>query len=151
MQIRNFTQEDEQAYLEMSKSFYQSEAVLHPVPEQHFLQTFQLAALGNPYMRGLMIEEGGKRAGYALISFTYSNEVGGMVLLLEELYLADEFRGRGLGTKVINWIREEYDGLVKRYRLEVTQQNTGACKLYERLGFERINYLQYVQDTEKSI
>jgi len=57
---------------------------------------------------------------------------------IQNVGVAADHRGRRLGTLLI-WLA--LDGFrrsgVERVFLEVTAQNTGACRLYERLGFRR--------------
>ena len=68
-----------------------------------------------------------------------------MVALLEELYFAPQFRGRGLGGQMLDWFADRYKDS-KRYRLEVNRENTGAIRLYERKGFRFLEYLQMVEE-----
>lgn len=144
--IRDFKQEDLQEYIMMSKAMYDSPAVLHPVSEETLTHTFKVCLEEGPYCRGVMIEVEGKIAGYGLLSFTYSNEVGGLVVLCEEIYIKEEYRGQGLGNTFFEWLFNEYKDTAKRYRLEVTESNAGARKLYEKLGFENLDYKQMIKD-----
>ena len=84
----------------------------------------------------------------AHLSFTHSNEVAGMVLLIEELYVLPKFQGKGIGSRFFDWLFEHYAGKIKRYRLEVTHVNEGAIRLYERRGFKELNYFQMVYDVD---
>lgn len=145
MIVRDITREDREEYLSMSKVFYSGGATLTPISEEHFQRTFQLAIQGSPFLRLNMLEEDGKIAGYCLLAFTYSNEAGGMVVWLEELYFKEEFRGRGLGSQYFAWIAKEYPDTA-RFRLEVCHSNTGAIKLYHRLGYQDLDYLQMIKD-----
>jgi RimJ/RimL family protein N-acetyltransferase len=56
---------------------------------------------------------------------------------LYNIYIEEEERGKGYGTKgldlVEQWLQEKK---VKYFSLHVFEHNTGARKLYERLGFE---------------
>jgi ribosomal protein S18 acetylase RimI-like enzyme len=49
-----------------------------------------------------------------------------------------DYRGQGLGSALIRhaleWAKEQ--GFIRRVQLEVIARNTGAIRLYERLGFE---------------
>jgi ribosomal protein S18 acetylase RimI-like enzyme len=74
-----------------------------------------------------------------LISF-WSNEFGGEICAIDELYVEPEFRGRGLATQLIQvlaggdsriWPRRTVMITVEAYRT-----NPRAKALYERLGFE---------------
>lgn len=142
--FRDFVAADRTDYLEMSRDFYSGGAVAHAIPDEHFERTFKLCVEGSPFVRGLMIEKDGQRLGYGLLSFTYSNEAGGNVVLVEELYLKDGARGKGLGSAFFAFIETEYP-CTKRFRLEVSHGNQGAYQLYERLGYRELPYIQMVK------
>ena len=144
--IRDLRPEDRAAFLQAVDTFYHSEAVLHSVPRENFETTFDLCLTQNPYARGVAFEVEGQFAGYALLSLSYSNEVGGMVVWLEEAFIHPQYRGHGLGHAFFRWVEQEYGDMAKRYRLEVTHANTRAIALYERLGYEVMDYVQMVKE-----
>ena len=123
--IREMTAADEGAVMEMVDRFYHSPAVEHEI-------------------QGLVLEEDGRPVGYHYMCIGYSAEVGGRYLLLDELYLAPECRGKGYGEQVIRWAMEQHPECA-RYRLEVTGENR-AARLYERMGFRYLDYKQMVID-----
>src|SRR5215469_18583008 len=45
----------------------------------------------------LVIEDGGRFVGYALLISFYSNELRGRVCVIDEIYVAQPFRGHGIG------------------------------------------------------
>ena len=92
--FRDFCAADRAAFLKMAASFYASGAAAGGADAGNFERTFDQALGGSPYVRGIMIERGGRAAGYALLALTWSNEAGGPVVWVEELYVARDFRGR---------------------------------------------------------
>jgi ribosomal protein S18 acetylase RimI-like enzyme len=56
-------------------------------------------------------------------------------LHLHGLILKSEFRGQGIGTAVLNKLSDDYCSKVDRIELGVYQDNTGAIRLYKRMGF----------------
>lgn len=56
---------------------------------------------------------------------------------LYEIFIFEEYRGKGLGTKVMKNVEEwlEQEGIYY-FKLHVFGRNEGARKLYEELGFE---------------
>jgi len=76
--------------------------------------------------------------GFALLCSFWSNELGGEVCTVDELYVGAAHRSRGLGSGLIRLLVQ---GRVPRFRdavaleLEVTPTNRRAHALYERLGF----------------
>ena len=128
MEIRKINEKDRYIYLEMVKEFYDSEAVLHSVNSKNFEITFNTLISSNIYAEGYIIEENEDIFGYCLLSKTYSQEVGGMVCLVEELYIKEECRSKGIGTKVFEFLKERFKDY-KRIRLEVEVNNKRAITL----------------------
>ena len=62
---------------------------------------------------------------------------------MEELFIREEFRGKGYGRRAMDWLMAEYPNC-RRFRLEVTQNNQTAIKLYQACGFEYLAYDQMV-------
>lgn len=145
MNIRPMTPEDRELCLPMILEFYAGPAVDHPVPRETLERTFSDAVGDNPLLEGFVLEQDGEVAGFCYITRFYSCEVGGSVVMIEELFIKEDFRGRGLGQQFFQWLYARYPGTL-RYRLEVTAQNTGAIRLYERNGFKMLSYLQMVKD-----
>lgn len=144
--IRPLEESDRETYLQMCREFYRSDAVLHPVPEENFDRCFREMVSGSPYAKGLMLEKDGRAAGYGLISVTFSQEAGGLVWWLEELYLRPEFRGQGLGSRYLRGLMARRPKEVARFRLEAEPENQDALRLYRRLGFTPLGYDQMILD-----
>lgn len=144
MMLLDFQAEHEQEFYQMCRDFFSSPAVCHPIKDEDMKTTFSLAIKGSPYLRGLVMTKNQTIVGYVLLSFTYSNEVGGMVVWIEELYVKEAYRNQGLGKQALNWVIAEYQTDTKRFRLEVTEENEGAKKLYHSLGFDALPYQQMI-------
>ena len=95
--LRPMTEQDREVFIRLADEFYHSSACLHTVPTEYFHKTLDEILADSPYAKGYIFEKDGKVAGYALLSFTYSNEAGGLACLLEEAYVIPEFQGCGLG------------------------------------------------------
>lgn len=54
-----------------------------------------------------------------------------------EIIVADRHRGKGVGTAVLSTVLSEAQETSKPVRLSVDVRNSGASRLYERLGFRR--------------
>ena len=66
--------------------------------------------------------------------------------LIDEINaLKEEFRGLGLGKEIMDWMESEYP-TARRFRLEVTQVNQRAIRLYEKSGYQYLRYDQMVLD-----
>lgn len=145
--IRKYTKKDRDIVFCMMQEFYQSPAVCHNIPQKNMLATLDEAEKNSPYMDIFLLECDNEVAGYALTAYTYSNEAGGKVVWIEEIFVKGEFRGKGLGGEFIAFIKNTY-GDFARIRLEVEESNEGAVRLYKREGFEPLCYNQFIIDKQ---
>ncbi|MGL5977882.1 MAG: GNAT family N-acetyltransferase [Erysipelotrichaceae bacterium] len=144
--IRHIKEKDHKVFVEMVQEFYASDAVLFDIPTSHIEATFQHLIEGSPYVEGFIIEEEEDVAGYVLLSLTYSNEAGGLVVWLEELSIRDNFQGRGIGSRVLTFLKDGYAQRAKRIRLEICETNKGAERLYRSKGFSALDYKQMMHE-----
>lgn len=144
--IRKIRKEDRPLYLAMAQRFYASDAVYRNVPACHFSDTFDELMRSEEYAACYMMEYEGCVAGYALLAKAFSQEAGGMVIWIEELYVMPEYRGRGLGHEFFAYLKDHLCGGVKRIRLEVEDDNTKAISLYRRMGLKDLPYSQMIRD-----
>ena len=82
-------------------------------------------------------------AGYLVVTFGFSLEFHGRDAFVDELYLRENFRGRGIGRACIEFAAEvcRAEGIAALH-LEAERANTRAQALYRRVGFrEHDRYL----------
>ena len=144
--IRKLTADDKEIYIGMAEEFYHSDAVLAPIPRTFIERTVEEALRSDTYAEIFLFEYEGEPAGYALIAKTFSQEAGGMVWWIEEVYIRELFRSKGLGREFFEYIENHKDEGVARLRLEVEEENIRAVSLYERLGYKVLDYMQMVKD-----
>jgi ribosomal protein S18 acetylase RimI-like enzyme len=84
-----------------------------------------------------LIYDDGKLAGYIAICLGYSIEFGGRDGFVDEFYLFETFRGKGVGRAVLLQVlaRLKEDD-VRALHLEVARTNRKAIALYESEGFQ---------------
>ncbi len=144
--IREMTDDDRDAVLVMARSFYESPACDHEVPEEILERNFAAACSREELcLRGFLLLDGEALAGYCYCVRAYATEAGGGCVWIEDLYLRPECRGKGYGTAVVEHIAALYADC-RRIRLEVTPSNERAAALYQKLGFEYLTYRQMVWD-----
>lgn len=78
------------------------------------------------------VEEDGVTAGYVWL------ELRERTLHVHALLLEPEFRGRGIGGRVLAGLEDEFRGRIDEVELGVEPGNTPALHLYERAGFEGV-------------
>ena len=87
--------------------------------------------------RLFLIETGERTAGYVVLTLGFSLEFLGRDAFVDELFVAPEHRGRGLGLGTLRFLESVAGGLgVTALHLEVGPENEKAQGLYRRAGFE---------------
>lgn len=119
--------------LEMMREFYAHERIAFDRESSHeaLSALLQDDALGEAF-----IIRDSVAIGYVVLVFFFSLEFRGLVAFIDELYIAEAHRGRGIGSAVLAELefRCRARGL-RALRLEVDHQNDRAKRLYERFGF----------------
>ena len=86
--------------------------------------------------RAWLIIQDEEIVGYVMIVFMFSFEYGGTIAFLDELYLNENSRGKGLGKKAVAFIQDQAAKFnLKLLYLEIEQHNSTAQKLYLAAGF----------------
>lgn len=75
--------------------------------------------------------------GYCALMYCFSIEYGGWGAMVDEIYLKESERGKGLGKRLLEHaIRAAEAEGVRALHLEVDKKNRRAQLLYSQLGFE---------------
>jgi GNAT superfamily N-acetyltransferase len=91
--------------------------------------------------------QGGRAIAVCVVSFAISTSAGAVVAKMDDVYVASEHRGRGIGAAHFAQLCQELKRLgVVRVDTSVHRENEPARRFYERLGFralheDRIAYL----------
>jgi|SRR5689334_10616962 len=133
---------DEEAVVRMGVALSIEDPGPRPVPAENIRRT--LRALRETPWRGraLVLECDGRVCGYALLIGYWSNELGGEIDVIDELYVEPQHRGRRHATSLIEALATGASPVSSNavaLTLEVTPDNVRARRLYERLGFEARN------------
>jgi len=74
--------------------------------------------------------------GYIAVSFGWSIEMGGLDGFVDEFWIREKVRGRGMGTEALTALQSILrDAGVKALHLEVSGDNPRAVRIYEAAGF----------------
>lgn len=82
-----------------------------------------------------VFERDGDLAGYAILATSWSNELGGTVLAVDEIYVEPAQRRQGIASDFLGLLRKVVPDDVKAIQLEVDRSNRPALALYRKLGF----------------
>jgi len=130
--------EDDDAIVEMCMQLYDEDPGQVTVHQENIRAT--LRALRNEPCRGraVVLDIENRLSGYALLIAFWSNELGGHICEVDELFVAPAHRSQGHGRSLFEAISQGHLWLtpIAAIVLGVTPDNVRARRLYERLGFQ---------------
>jgi GNAT superfamily N-acetyltransferase len=90
-----------------------------------------------PAARALLVFVDGVPGGYATYFFSFSSMKGRRALWMDDLFVDDAFRGKGIGKALIACVaRIAVEHRCARFEWIVLDWNTSAIEFYQRLGAE---------------
>lgn len=129
---------------QLMAAFYREESPASSFDRALFSQTIGFY-LANP-QRGCLVlfMDGGLLVGYALVTAIWSNEFGGMLLFVDELFVVPAARKRGIARAFFDYLKARplFDPVA--LGLGVRPANGGARRLYESVGFAAVENITYV-------
>jgi diamine N-acetyltransferase len=132
---------DAELLLELVREFYAHEG--KPLDDRVALPVLREilsdASLGRVYI----ILAGEEFAGYAVLTFGFSLEYRGRDAFVDEIFVREGYRGKGLGKSCLRFLEGLCRELgVRALHLEVGRENVKAQALYRKTGFvEQDSYL----------
>ncbi len=121
----------------MIHALYREDPVDKPIDDEKIAKTIRRMHR-NPFMGKIIIfEKDNVIIGYAILIFYWSNEYGGDILHVDELYVKPEHRRLGVATRFFKHIHLTFKNKIVAIHLEVTPSNTKAMAYYQKLGFKK--------------
>ena len=138
--IRRMKDNDREAVLDMMRVFYASSAVLSNGSEEIFRADVDECCKDSPYLEGYVFESGEDICGYGMLAKSFSTEFGRPCIWIEDIYVKEDFRGLGIGSRCLGFVEEKDP--VALLRLEAEPENERAVGVYKRCGFEVLPYME---------
>ena len=138
--IRIMSEEDRECVLEMMRVFYASEAVFTNGSEEIFNSDIENCVSDCPYLEGYIFQGKDEVQGYAMVAKSFSTEFGKPCIWIEDIYIKQEYRGMGIGSRFFEFIEEKYPDVI--FRLEVEEENERAVRVYKKCGYEILPYME---------
>lgn len=138
--IRKMTKQDKPQVLNMMRIFYNSNAVYTNGSEEIFNADIDNCVKDNPYLKGYVFEKDGLILGYGMIAKSFSTEFGKACVWIEDIYIKNEFRGLGIGSAFLDFVKKEHPDCL--LRLEVEAENERAVNVYKKFGFTVLPYME---------
>ena len=141
-EIRKIRQEDRERVIDMMRRFYNSPALITNGSEEIFASNVDNCLSNSPYLEGYVFTVEIKVIGYGMLAKSFSTEFGSECIWIEDIYLEEEYRGQGIGSKFIQYVKDTYSDKV--LRLEAESDNAKAIAAYEKNGFQKLPYMELV-------
>jgi len=135
MRIRPYEPRDESDVLRMVRGLYVDDPSPHAPDDANVRRT--LGVITDERRGAVWIADDGDGTApfaYLFLTKVWSNELGGDLVFIAELWVARERRSGGVGTALVEHGIATTKGAVA-FELEVSPGNPRARALYERLGF----------------
>jgi GNAT superfamily N-acetyltransferase len=104
-----------------------------------------LALASGTSARLLIALRGGVPVGVLLGNVIVSVEKGGLIMWIEELYVAASARRTGVARALLRWVLERWPEL-RSLELEVLPDHDAATALYDSFGFFRVGRQRWAFD-----
>jgi ribosomal protein S18 acetylase RimI-like enzyme len=138
IQFREAAKEDIPDILAMMKAFnaIDNYAFEPELREQNITWFISNKELGRMWM----IPDNAAVIGYLVLTFGFSFEFKGRDAFVDELYLHEDYRSKGIGSMAIDFVLHEATLLgIKAIHLEVEKHNEKGNRLYTKKGFKEHN------------
>lgn len=145
LEIRKMQQSDKQEVLSMMRTFYDSPAVFHTPPDEVLEQDFADCVGELPFIEGVVFTEENRIAGYAMLAVSYATEYGGLCIWMEDIYTKEDYRRRGIATKLFAYAEKQYPK-ARVFKLEVEQENETAIAAYKRNHYKISPYFEMIKE-----
>ena len=75
-----------------------------------------------------------------MLAKSYSTEYGKRCIWIEDIYIKEDYRGKGIGSEFFRFLEENYPDVL--FRLEAEEENERAIHVYKKSGFDVMPYLE---------
>lgn len=145
--IRPVTSADRAVLRELLAEFYDTDAVLHPLPASYHDAALDELFRSDSLQRACLLEQDGETAGYGLLSLKYSHEAAGWSCGWRSCMSAPP-------SAAAAWAMNSSHGcaafpqrsIFAGIRLETEPENERAAALYARMGFSPLGYCQMFRE-----
>jgi len=123
--------------VKMMRGLYEEDQAAH-APDISLFPTTVEHLVANPSAGQIILfRKESELVGYAILIPYWSNEFGGNLLFVDELFVAAAYRNRGIAHRFFQHLEQRLPFGAVALALEVSPGNGRANRLYESLGFER--------------
>jgi ribosomal protein S18 acetylase RimI-like enzyme len=133
VKFRLYEENDYPDLLEMIISLYREDPEGQPIDEEKIRRTIAESRNYPEKLSIYMFSTGKVNIGYAILVYFWSNEYGGNIITIDELYVKEPYRSQGIGTEFLAFAERLENKAA--LQLETTPSNSRVLGYYKRLGF----------------
>jgi ribosomal protein S18 acetylase RimI-like enzyme len=135
--MRKVTENDLEFFLTLMTEFYAESG--YELDRESTAQAFQ-TILKQPNLGQIwLIQDGNQDVGHVLVTFKFAMEYAGMIACIDDLFVLQAFRNRGLSTAALEEIRQHCEeNQLHGMTVEVANDNAAAQKVYRRIGLKTL-------------
>jgi len=122
--------------LAMMQALYSEDEPASAPDPKRFPRTIELLLAEPAKGRIVLFIENAVVRGYALLIPYWSNEFGGTLLFVDEIFVVQKSRCQGIGRRFFQFMAANKPFDAVALALEVSPRNTRARKFYTSMGFE---------------
>ena len=126
--IKELNKNDEKEFCELEKTF------------SYVIKNIDNELQNNPFTNYIIYIKDNNIVGFINYYLIYDK------VEIANFNVLGEFQNKGIGTALLKYLIEKYQGLVDNITLEVSLNNKKAIKLYEKMNFKKVairkNYYQ---------
>lgn len=135
MNLKRATLNDISALMPLMRAYHDLESII-ATDSQRLEAIKPLLSEESIFGRILLIDASNETVGYIAICFGYSIEFGGRDAFVDEFFITEAARGRGLGRMALEAIKREAESAgVQVLHLEIARTNAAAKNCYSKFGF----------------
>ncbi|MBR6528964.1 MAG: GNAT family N-acetyltransferase [Firmicutes bacterium] len=144
---------DKECWIAMNREFMAEEIQdddlwnnTNETSDEQFSNTFMEALASDDLISLMIFEEDDKPVGFANLMTIYSIWTHGKALILDDLYLRSETRGKGYGKKSLEFIEQfAKERGCKRLQFQSEVTNPNAMEFYISQGYNPMDMKFYVK------
>ncbi|MBU2103866.1 GNAT family N-acetyltransferase [Patescibacteria group bacterium] len=130
----------------MIHRFYATDPNMGFITDEKINRTFKEFSKSPEKGSIIVIKDEKQIVGYSILVNFWSNETGGNIVDIDELFVEENERGKGVGSNFIRYVIESRVNECVAVELGVIAGNDRAQKLYERMGFRLSSNRRLIYD-----
>ncbi len=132
---REFINEDSKPLKKLVNEFYEEDPLLYNYLNMNIDRTI-LSYQNHPDWGVIWIfENNGIIIGHSIVNKYWSNEYGGLILFIDELFITFKYRLKKIAFNFIIFLINSLNDIYVGIQLEVRKKNKSIIQFYQKLGF----------------